>query len=177
MLRLLSIVANHVCTAFQGNHHLSFALGRLGGDNVMVVASGAVLISLLKPTVRKTKMRMLVVVSFHPPLLSRSKSNKEKQKPTRLQSDVLHVFSKHLLALFASKNHVHGLVQRVVFDFRVALWAIIPLFAARGSDSNLKKQNPSTNGTFPAIIQTLAYLSVQHVLAHGFGWSGNTEKK
>jgi hypothetical protein len=48
-----------------------------------------------------------------------------------------HVLPEGFLALFASKNHVSGFLELVVFELIVTLGAVEPLFAALGSDSGL----------------------------------------
>ena len=48
-----------------------------------------------------------------------------------------HFFSEDFFAFFTNHDHLMGPLKLVVLGFSVAFRAIEPLFAARGSDSDL----------------------------------------
>lgn len=56
-----------------------------------------------------------------------------------------HIFSKHLLTSFASKNHFSGFFQLMIIKFIVAFSTVLPFFATLSPD---------------------CHLSVKYVLAH-----------
>ena len=55
--------------------------------------------------------------------------------------ELLDVFSEHFFAFFAGKDHFGGLFKLVILLLHVALGAVVPLFAAGGSDRDLSVEN------------------------------------
>lgn len=51
---------------------------------------------------------------------------------------ILHVLAEDLFALFAAKDHLGGLAERVVGCFAVAFCTVEPQFAAWGADRCLE---------------------------------------
>lgn len=52
-----------------------------------------------------------------------------------------HILPEDFLALFAGKDHFHGLFEGVCLLFGVAFGAVEPLFAARGANRDLGVEN------------------------------------